>query len=164
MEKHTPKSRQVTSWTGIWRKTWCGPYAVAVVTGKEYEHCYQALKKIRGKRPAKGVPMIHIVNACKIYDRKVEYTELQNRRKMSKFCKEQLEPNSLYIIQISQHVLVIDTRDWTVIDNQSQEWTAMENYHGFNKQVKGYIKIHNPAIGTFHDNLELDFYNTRRVA
>ena len=84
-------------------------------------------------------------------------------KKMSKFCKEYLEPNSLYIIEISKHVFVIDTRDWTVIDNQLPEWAAMENYHLWNKQVKGYIKINNPAIGSFHNNLEFDFYETRRV-
>lgn len=163
IEKHTPQRRPVTDWLGNPRKTWCGPYAVATVCGMQYEPSYRLLKKIRGKRHAKGVTMQNIVTACEQLNAKPKFTKLEKRRKMSKFCKEYLEPNSLYIIEISKHVFVIDTRDWTVIDNQLPEWAAMENYHLWNKQVKGYIKINNPAIGSFHNNMEFDFYETRRV-
>jgi hypothetical protein len=50
MNKHNPLERKITDWTGKKRITWCGPFSVALVSGKEYEPAYQTLKNIRGKR------------------------------------------------------------------------------------------------------------------
>ena len=37
------------------RKTWCGPYALAVLTGTDYEFAYRRLKQIRRKDRLAGV-------------------------------------------------------------------------------------------------------------
>ena len=65
MNKHTPQRRQVTCWIGRQRKTWCGPYAVAVVCGTEYEPAYQVAKRVRGKRHAKGITVTQMIKSCK---------------------------------------------------------------------------------------------------
>ena len=61
MEKHTPTRRAITDWIGNQRKTWCGPYAIAVVCGQDYEHSYQTAKSVRGKRHAKSLKTISLL-------------------------------------------------------------------------------------------------------
>ena len=41
INKFTVKPRQITDWMGNIRKTWCGPYALAVLTGTDYEFAYR---------------------------------------------------------------------------------------------------------------------------
>ena len=159
MEKHNPKKRKVTCWKGFDRTTWCGPFSVATVAGTEYEPAYQTLKKIRGKRHCKGVSNDNIAKALKTFDIKGKWTTLDKKRKLSKFVFENLEQGKVYIIQITRHVLVMDTRDWTTIDNQVAIWRAMDaSHHWSKKMVKAFYEVENPKFESQCDEqLTFDF-------
>ena len=160
MEKHNPKERQIIYCdTGIHRVTWCGPFAVATVAGIEYEPAYQTLRKIRGKRHCKGVSNGNIATACKQLGLKGKWTTLEKKRKLSKFVPESLEQGKVYIIQITKHVLVMDTRDWTTIDNQVPKWRAMDASHHWGKKlVKAFYEVENPKFSSqCDDQLTFDF-------
>ena len=160
MEKHNPKTRQIIYCdTGIPRVTWCGPFAVATVAGIEYEPAYQTLRKIRGKRHCKGVSNSNIHTACKQLGVKGKWTKLDKKRKLSKFVTENLEQGKVYIIQITKHVLVMDTRDWTTIDNQVPEWRAMDASHHWSKRlVHNFYEVENPQFTSKCDEqLTFDF-------
>jgi len=153
MNKHNPLERKITDWTGKKRITWCGPFSVALVSGKEYEPAYQTLKNIRGKRHCKGVTTGNISKACKQFGIKGKWTKLDKKRKLSKFVPENLEQGKVYIIQITRHVLVMDTRDWTTIDNQVPEWRAMDASHHWGKRlVHSFYEVENPKFESHCDD------------
>ena len=160
MEKHNPKKRKIIYCdTGNYRKTWCGPFSVATVAGTEYEPAYQTLRKIRGKRHCKGVSNDNIAKACKKLGLKGKWTTLKKQRKLSKFVFENLEQGKVYIIQITRHVLVMDTRDWTTIDNQVAIWRAMDASHHWSKRlVHAFYEVENPKFESqCDDQLTFDF-------
>ena len=132
MNKHNPKTRQIIYCdTGIKRVTWCGPFSVATVAGIEYE------------------PAV----ACKQLGLKGKWTHLEKKRKLSKFVPENLEQGKVYIIQITRHVLVMDTRDWTTIDNQVPEWRAMDASHHWSKKlVHAFYEVENPKFDSHCDD------------
>ena len=157
MEKHNPKTRLITDWTGRSRVTWCGPFSVATVAGVEYEPAYQSLKKIRGKRHCKGVSNDNIKKACHELGVTGKWHKSKKRTVLRKFVKDNLESGKVYIVQITRHVLVIDTRDWTTIDNQVPTWRAMDaSHHWAKKLVHNFFEVYNPK---FNEEVEkqLDF-------
>ena len=50
INKFTVKPRQITDWMGNIRKTWCGPYALAVLKETDYEFAYKEIKTDQKKR------------------------------------------------------------------------------------------------------------------
>jgi len=57
-----------------------------------------------------------------------------------------LEAGKVYIVQITRHVLVVDTRDMTTIDNQRQEWIAAESSKHIRKLVHAVFEVENPKF------------------
>tara|TARA_R110002124_G_scaffold211101_1_gene377438 strand:+ start:173 stop:538 length:366 start_codon:yes stop_codon:yes gene_type:complete len=111
------------------------------------------LRKIRGKRHCKGVSNSNIAVACKKLGLKGKWTHLEKKRKLSKFVPENLEQGKVYIIQITRHVLVMDTRDWTTIDNQVPEWRAMDASHHWSKKlVHAFYEVENPKFDSHCDD------------
>ena len=158
--KHNPKAREITDWIGNSRITWCGPFSVATVAGVKYEPAYQTLKMIRGKRHCKGVTKSNITKACQRFGVDPKYTALKKRRVLRKFIEDgHLESGKVYIVEVTKHVLVIDTRDWTTIDNQVAKWRAMDASHHWSKKlVKGFHEIRNPKfLPSDEGQLNFDF-------
>lgn len=159
MEKHTPTRRAITDWIGNQRKTWCGPYAIAVVCGQDYEHSYQTAKIIRGKRHAKGITNNDLQKSCKALGVKGKWFPISsvgagNKKKMKleSFLKLLL-PGKVYVIQITKHFIVVDTRDFTTIDNQNPDaWIAMEATKHKNKLVHNYFLVDNPKFDPKSDD------------
>ena len=118
MTKHTPKRRQITDWVGKQRKTWCGPYAIAVVCGTEYEPAYQVAKAVRGKRHAKGITVTQMIKSCKKLGVTGVNKKLDKKMKLSKWLDQHTLPNKVYVVNTTRHFIIVDTRDWTTIDNQ----------------------------------------------
>jgi len=150
MDKFKPNHREITDWIGNQRITWCGPYSVATVAGTSYERAYQTLKLIRGKRHCKGVSNANIAAACKKLGIKGKWKKLEKRTKLANFLPT-LEDGKVYIVQITKHVLVIDTRDRTTIDNQHREWIAMESTKHANKLAHAYYEVENPKFETVNE-------------
>ena len=145
MEKFTTKGREITDCMGKKRITWCGPYSVATVCGVEYEPAYQALRNIRGKRHAKGVSNPDIAMACRRLGVKGKWTKLEKRTQLRKFLPT-LEAGKVYIVQVTKHVLVLDARDMTTIDNQAPEWIAGETSKHIRKLVHAVFEVENPKF------------------
>ena len=57
-----------------------------------------------------------------------------------------LAPNKVFVIQITKHFIVVDTRDFTTIDNQNPEWIAIEASKHINKLVHNYFVVENPKF------------------
>ena len=161
MEKHTPNRRAITDWIGNSRKTWCGPYAIAVVCGTSYEPAYQVAKKVRGKRHAKGITNTDLMKSCKALGVKGEWISVakatehsakpQAKMKLENFLK-MLAPNRVFVIQITKHFIIVDTRDFTTIDNQRPEWIAVEASKHMNKLVHNYFVVENPKFDPKSDD------------
>ena len=112
MAKHTPEQRQLMYDDMSHRTTWCGPYSVAAVCGTQYEEAYRIIRKIRGKRHAKGVSNDNIRVACNSLGVKGDWKKLPKRKRLSKVLPL-LEQGKVYIVQVTKHVIVVDTRDFT---------------------------------------------------
>ncbi len=159
--KHTPARRQVTDRFGTIRKSWCGPYALAVVAGKTYEFAYQMLKQIRGKRHACGVSNRNMKKAFDILGLDAKFVKAEERCNLRKYIDNYLAPNKLYIINITSHYVVVDTRDHTTIDNQNPEWISIDNSKHLRRLVQNIAEIKNPAIEPLHQNAEFNFDITK---
>ena len=92
--------------------------------------------------------MENMVSACFRLGFHGKYIKLNKRRKMQYFCKENLQKNQLYIVEVQKHVVVLDTKNWTLIDNQVTEWIEPEQSKYWGKQVKGYITFEGDKHGS----------------
>ena len=152
MNKHTPKRRQIVYCdTGIARKTWCGPYAIAVVCGTEYEPAYQVARAVRGKRHAKGITVTQMINSCKKMGVTGVNKKLDKKMKLSKWLDQHTLPNKVYVVNTTRHFIIVDTRDWTTIDNQQPEWKAVTASKHINTMVHGHFIVDNPKFETAKD-------------
>ena len=145
MAKHTPEERQLMYDDMSHRTTWCGPYSVAAVCGTQYEEAYRIIRKIRGKRHAKVVSNDNIRVACNSLGVKGDWKKLPKRKRLSKVLPL-LEQGKVYIVQVTKHVIVVDTRDFTTIDNQSQVWEAMEMSSHLTKLAHSIFEVKNPKL------------------
>jgi len=154
--KFTVKKRQITDWLGNTRKTWCGPYALAVIGKTDYEYAYKMCKEVRRKRSTAGITNSDFTAVAhhmgiKSHWRKTESVKLKTWLDMNS------EPNSVYVVQITKHYLIVDTRDCTTIDNQNPEWTDMSLSKHLNKKVHYVFKVKNPKFDPKHENLDFRF-------
>ena len=117
--------------------TWCGMYALALVSGLDYDTVYdKMLRGINRAIPAYRTKRKYITGVlntdmertaktikCKIKFDKTKKVNLKN-------YLDHLDPNKIYIINITDHYVVLDTRTWELCDNQSQEWVpVLESKH-----------------------------------
>ena len=151
MDKIIPQRRQLMYDNGNYRTTWCGPYSIAVVCNIEYEPAYRICRKLRQKRHAKGVSNTNIADACHHFGVRGEWKKLAKRTQLRKFLPT-LEAGKVYIVQITKHVLVVDTRDMTTIDNQVREWVAAEETHHKTKLVHAVFEVKNPKFQPKQDD------------
>jgi hypothetical protein len=160
MDKHTPMTRQIIYCnTGIYRKTWCGPYAIATICGTEYEPAYRIARAVRGKRHAKGITNTDLERSCKQLGVTGKWHPISSvgagtKKKMKlKNFLPMLLPNKVFVIQITKHFLVVDTRDFTTIDNQNPEaWLPMEMSPHLTKLVHNYFVVDNPKFDPKSDD------------
>ena len=160
MNKHTPKRRQIIYCdTGIARKTWCGPYAIAVVAGTEYEEAYRVARAVRGKRHAKGISNTNLSDSLKRMGVKGKWHPIssvgsgsKSKMKLANFLPI-LDHGKVFVIQITKHFIVVDTRDFTTIDNQNPDaWLPVEMSPHKNKLVHNYFVVENPKFDPKSDD------------
>ena len=152
MKKHTPQTRQIIYCdTGVYRTTWCGPYAIAVICGTEYEQAYRTVRAIRGKMHCKGITCDNLTKASAKLGVKGKWVDLEKRQKFGNFMKT-LEKNKVYVINVTKHFLILDTRDYTTIDNQVPKWIAGEMSKHKSKLVSKYFVVENPKFEPKENN------------
>ena len=124
----------VTSATS--RTLWCGPYALALISGLDYDTVYaKALRKVRAKKqsyeykPAslKGMYPSDLEAVAKTLKAPFTFKALDkrwNKRDQLTLGKsmDYLRPNRIYVVMVTGHFLVVNTTDWTYCDNIDEGW------------------------------------------
>lgn len=112
------------------RVPWCGPYALAVINGLDYDVVDDILKRSeRRSRRVMGFGRDRMVRASrsKKLPVKVEFEELK-RPVTVQSLGDYLRPHRLHIARVRGHYVVINPDDMTVIDNQSQKWVPVREH------------------------------------
>ena len=154
--KHTPERRKVTCVYGRPRKTWCGPYALAVIGKTDYENAYKICKKVRRKRSAAGISNSNFTAVAHRFGVSSNWKKTESM-KLKTWIEMETKPNTVYVVQITRHYIIIDTRDCTTIDNQKPEWIDMSSSKHLNKKVHNVMEIRNPKFEPNHQNLDFRF-------
>ena len=103
MKKHTPQTRQIIYCdTGVYRTTWCGPYAIAVICGTEYEQAYRTVRAIRGKRHCKGITCDNLTKASAKLGVKGKWVNLEKRQKLIFLSMSKLVKNKSFSITLKR--------------------------------------------------------------
>lgn len=121
------------------RTNWCGPTAIAIITGKTYAEGRDlaAIAKIKGgrstKRVVKGLGRSAIVRALKRADVKVAaaWQKFPDKPTLMRL-DERLKPRRFYLVIVGNHYVTVNTHDWTVCCNWSRAWVAFRD-HPFNR-------------------------------
>lgn len=110
--------------------TWCGPYALALVSGFSYDEVYKKmLRAVNRGRPKhlhklKSIKGVHNHTMEQVaYTLRCAFTfkKLKKPQTLLSYADE-LYPSRVYIVAITGHFLVLDMRTREVCDNQSKEW------------------------------------------
>jgi hypothetical protein len=120
---------------------WCGPYAFSIATQQSYEQAYEFAKKKLRKRSIMGMynhQMKALMRACGF--KKFEFEYLACKPTLRSF-KDWMKPNRLYIVVVTGHYVTVDTSNWTVICNQTQEWQKIDECKHRLRKVKAYAEV-----------------------
>ena len=114
-------------------KTWCGPYALAVISNTPYEFAYAKAKKVLRKRAVMGMDRYQFSKVAKAMsvncqrfwreDTVSDFVSTGPSRFRLDFItvsklRDYLKPGRMYVVELTSHFIVVDTKDWTVCDNQ----------------------------------------------
>lgn len=152
---------------------WCGPYALATVSGMPYQMVYEkgdyVAKCMREERHGRRGRAFTARATGGWYRDELSYTaktycdvELGDWKPVEKSKHEPsaaksitlgrldfyVPPMRLFIVEISGHYVTVDTRDWTVICNNVQQWTPLKESKFSRCKVKNVCRV--PYI---HDSL-----------
>ena len=101
-----------------------------MISNTPYEFAYAKTKKVLRKRAGMGmgrhefskVAKAMSVNCQRFWcEREVDGCTVAKLR-------DNLRPNRLYVINVTDHYIVVDTRDWTVCDNFSAKWIPLADW------------------------------------
>ena len=96
-------------------KTWCGPYALAVIANIDYEPAYLFAKKHLEVNRILGMYHWDLSKCVKAIGAKVGPWKNLHKITVARLA-DNLKPNRLYIVRVTGHYIVVDTNDWTVIE------------------------------------------------
>ena len=128
-------------------KTWCGPYALAMLAGLSYDEAYprirHSIRRFRGANVyhvpehIQGVYSPDMLAAAKTLGVKLQFKRAKNWPTLGKF-RDMMKPGRWYLVQITGHYLVVDTRNWTWCDNGSRGWLPLDNCRWLRSHVELY--------------------------
>lgn len=138
--------------------TWCGPYALALISGNTYDHTYSEcirvannrinylnrdrmpFQKLRKVKVITGMLNHELERVAKALGCSMKWTFCNSTPTLSRMTEE-LRPNRIYVINITDHYVVVDTRNWTVCDNQTQEWEPIKQSKHRRKRVRNIAEV-----------------------
>ena len=123
------------------RTVWCGPYALALLSGLSYDEVYKkALRKIRALKKSyeykptsiKGMYPSELTAVAKTLKTPFAFERLdgrKNKRDQLTLTKamDYLKPNRVYVVMITDHFLVVNTSDWTYCDSVDRGWYSVKS-------------------------------------
>jgi len=117
------------------RRTWCGPYALAVLFGTNYDRtysmCVKWLRKSRGITGMYECEMLHCIKrrnqsvAKQLATSQVagyNYGDRRERPTMTQWYKSRAVKTGTYLVAVTGHFLAV--RGTKIIDNQSGQWES----------------------------------------
>jgi len=141
-----------TAIAGTSRKaiTWCGPYALATVAGLTYDEVYE--KMLRAYNKKRYTKVKHITGVTNSLMERVSKIcrctfkfERVTKRTLNQ-TMDHLDPNRIYIVLVTGHYIVVDTRDWTMIDNQNMDWVPIKESAHRLKRVRSVAEVKNHKV------------------
>lgn len=112
-------------------KTWCGPYALALITGKTYEDVLPFIRRAAKRKRIMGMynwefqKTARRMGLRKFEFKKIPSTQRTNLSNMTDW----LRPNRIYVVQVTSHYVIVNTKDWTMTDNQTEGWIPISSEH-----------------------------------
>jgi hypothetical protein len=97
-----PRSRRVT---------WCGPAALSIITGLDYETCRSALTRI-GNRTIKGSYNHEMVAALRFFGYTIEQDDYPSRPTLAAWTRRRKgdDATAMFLVNITRHYVVVQGR------------------------------------------------------
>lgn len=129
--------------TKLKRKNWCGPYALSVMAGQDYDETYKrALRSLRAftrrrygdclnlPKSIQGLHDFELKAIAQTLGYKIEWepfpVNIRGTGEMTlKQALDHLLPRRFYIVFLTRHYITIDTHTWQWCDNQSKKWAPV---------------------------------------
>jgi len=108
------------------RSTWCGPYGIAVVAGKQYDEVYPVCQKVCGRPNVSGMSVVQVRRALENLHVSIGevITHIFATRTLAQWAREVAKPGMTYFVNVTGHFVIF--RDGMIIDNQIAEWRPVE--------------------------------------
>jgi len=127
------------------RKMWCGPYALAVILGIDYDKAYKKLLRAdrhnsgwvlninSGRIIYRGYKRMYLqgitnytfqLGAISKY-KKFRFEKANESLSLRQYIDNHLRPGCLYVINITGHYVVIDMARKMIIDNHLRRWVPL---------------------------------------
>ena len=117
----------------VHRKTWCGPYALAVWANQDYDVIYQLCRKALRQRVVTGMWNHEVERVTRrldfllIWKNQKAYSGSDKEPTVAKL-RDILPPGRQFLVQITRHYISIDTSDWMACDNHHAKWIPLDEW------------------------------------
>ncbi len=135
--------------------TWCGPYALALVSGLDYDTVYQKLLRQRNKSKASyqhkakyiaGVYHRELwAMARKLCSKTFDWDRSLKGKTLGSM-RDHLKGSRVYIIAVTGHYVVLDSRTWEVCDNQTKVWIPLAEWQHKKVRVQAIGEVRNHKL------------------
>lgn len=124
--------------------TWCGPYALAVISGKTYEEAYVFAKKSVPHRRMMGMYNIEVTKAARRMGfKKFEFKMIPKQERCClRKAIDYMKPNRIYIVNVTNHYIVVNTKDWTLTDSWRDGWEPIATSKMAGRKTKGFAEAY----------------------
>lgn len=125
-------------------KVWCGPGALAAITGKPAEDCYHAIATRRAEtglrhgQPIKGVYLAEIGPALSRMGVSNTLYECQHRPTLAQWLRTR-DHASRYIVMVTRHFIAVAGHLWT--DNQRVSPQRLSLLPYLRRRVLGFVEV-----------------------
>ena len=141
--------------TRLSRQHWCGPFALSILAGQDYDDAYKRiLRSLRAWRKKRGVARLpdriqgmyphEVMVASKTLGINLTWKRPKaNERNINPTLKQFLDhmlPRRFYLINITRHYLTIDTHTWQWCDNHSRAWKPIDTCKWLRCRVEGFAE------------------------
>lgn len=138
------------------RRNWCGPYAAALILECDYITAYKKLLRAANawlyrtnvpvhyrhhykKKAIKGVQWNWLADVIRQRYKRFEWTYTKGKRKPTlRKMTDELNYNALYLIALTDHYIMVNTRDWTMCDNRHAKWIPLTQCPYMRQRVDAY--------------------------
>tara|TARA_R100000458_G_C8218551_1_gene203669 strand:+ start:127 stop:969 length:843 start_codon:yes stop_codon:yes gene_type:complete len=128
------------------KNRWCGPGAIAILTGVTTDDASRMIRAITGKRSCTGTPttvLREVLRQCGIESHPHNYLDTQKRPTLNQWVEQGNSQGGTYLVVAGNHFQIL-TGD-LFVDNQVKEPTAFEDLKkGKRRRVEATYRLHCP--------------------